>query len=143
MDRLFEMDDVPAGQTRVPPPDQPLAARMRPAALEELVGQGHLLEQGSALRTAIEDGKPHSMVLFGPPGTGKTTIARLMAVNANAAFEEVSAVNAGRQEVRDVTSAPATVAPPAASRRSCSSTRSIASTRPSRTRCSRPSRRAS
>src|SRR3954467_9396423 len=75
---------------------------MRPASLGEFVGQDHLLERGSALRTAIEDGAPHSMILYGPPGTGKTTLARLLAVNARAAFEEASAVNAGRQEVRDV-----------------------------------------
>jgi putative ATPase len=64
------------------------------------VGQEHLLARGSALRTAIEDGRPHSMILYGPPGTGKTTLARLLAVNARAAFEEASAVNAGRAEVR-------------------------------------------
>src|SRR3954462_14235573 len=75
---------------------------MRPDSLGEFVGQEHLLERGSALRTAIEDGAPHSMILYGPPGTGKTTLARLLAVNARAAFEEASAVNAGRQEVRDV-----------------------------------------
>src|SRR3954462_5438977 len=75
---------------------------MRPDSLGEFVGQEHLLERGSALRTAIEDGAPHSMILYGPPGTGKTTLARLFAVNARAAFEEASAVNAGRQEVRDV-----------------------------------------
>jgi putative ATPase len=102
MERLFEEDEAPRGQTRVPTTDQPLAARMRPATLEEFAGQEHLLEEGSALRTAIEEGRPHSMVLYGPPGTGKTTLARLMAVNASAAFEELSAVNAGRQEVRDV-----------------------------------------
>ena len=103
MERLFEEESRPTqGQTRVPVPEQPLAARMRPVDLDELVGQEHLLEPGSALRTAIEEGRPHSMILYGPPGTGKTTIARLMAVNARAAFEELSAVNVGRQEVRDV-----------------------------------------
>src|SRR5215218_8597034 len=81
---------------------QPLAARMRPQSLGEFVGQEHLLAHGSALRTAIEDGRPHSMILYGPPGTVKTTLARLLAVNARAAFEEASAVNAGKQEVRDV-----------------------------------------
>jgi len=81
---------------------QPLAARMRPGSLGEFVGQEHLLGRGSALRTAIEEGRPHSMVLYGPPGTGKTTLARLLAVNARAVFEEASAVNAGRAEVRAV-----------------------------------------
>jgi putative ATPase len=102
VERLFEEEEAPRGQTRVPTPDQPLAARMRPAALDEFVGQDHLLEPGSALRTALDEGRPHSMILYGPPGTGKTTLARLMAVNAKAAFEELSAVAAGRQEVRDV-----------------------------------------
>ena len=71
-------------------------------SLGEFVGQEHLLGRGSALRTAIEEGRPHSMILYGPPGTGKTTLARLLAVNARAAFEEASAVNAGRAEVRAV-----------------------------------------
>ena len=102
MERLFELDDKQRGRTGVPASDQPLPARMRPESLGEFVGQEHLLERGSALRTAIEDGAPHSMILYGPPGTGKTTLARLLAVNARAAFEEASAVNAGRQEVRDV-----------------------------------------
>jgi putative ATPase len=86
----------------VPAGDLPLAARMRPASLGEFVGQEHLLGRGSTLRTAIEEGRPHSMILYGPPGTGKTTLARLLAVNARAAFEEASAVNAGRAEVREV-----------------------------------------
>ena len=86
----------------MPAGDLPLAARMRPASLGEFVGQEHLLGRGSALRTAIEEGRPHSMILYGPPGTGKTTLARLLAVNARAAFEEASAVNAGRAEVREV-----------------------------------------
>jgi putative ATPase len=73
---------------------------MRPRALDEIVGQSHLLHEGSALRTAIESGQPHSMILHGPPGTGKTTLARLVALHADAAFEELSAVEAGRPEVR-------------------------------------------
>jgi len=102
VDRLFGEDEAPRAQTAVPASAQPLAARMRPASLDEFAGQEHLLEPGGALRGAIEEGHPHSMVLYGPPGTGKTTLARMMAVKARAAFEELSAVNAGRKEVRDV-----------------------------------------
>src|SRR5690349_9419652 len=96
--KLFdEGGSAEAGGT---PAGAPLAVRMRPRALGELVGQSHLLAEGSTLRTAIETGEPHSMVLYGPPGTGKTTIARIVATAADGAFEEESAVNAGRAEVR-------------------------------------------
>jgi putative ATPase len=80
----------------------PLATRMRPRTLDEFVGQGQLLAPGSALRRAIEEGRPHSMILHGPPGSGKTTLARLVAEASDAAFEEESAVAAGRAEVRAV-----------------------------------------
>ena len=75
---------------------------MRPRDLDEFVGQGELLAPGSALRVAIESGEPHSAVFYGPPGTGKTTLARIIAATASGAFEELSAVNAGRAEVREV-----------------------------------------
>jgi putative ATPase len=75
---------------------------MRPRALGELVGQEHVLGEGSALRTAIESGHPHSAILYGPPGSGKTTLARIAASGAEGAFEEESAVNAGRAEIRAV-----------------------------------------
>ena len=81
---------------------RPLAVRVRPGSLEGFVGQAHLLAGGSALRTAIEQGRPHSMVLYGPPGSGKTTLARIVAEHSGAAFEELSAVQAGRAEVRAV-----------------------------------------
>ncbi len=82
--------------------DAPLAVRMRPRSLDELVGQEHVLAEGSALRTAIESGHPHSAILYGPPGSGKTTLARIAAAAADGAFEEQSAVNAGKAEIRGV-----------------------------------------
>ncbi len=107
VDTLFEDDANPAGATSAQTAGDsaaghPLAVRMRPGRLEEFVGQSHMLGEGSGLRTAIEQGRPHSMVLYGPPGTGKTTLARLLASNSDAAFEELSAVQAGRAEVRAV-----------------------------------------
>jgi putative ATPase len=104
MERLFDAPEEPPEEARVaePPATGPLAARMRPRTLAGYVGQEHLLGGGSALRHSLESGEPHSMVLFGPPGTGKTTLARLAAEHADAAFEELSAVNAGRAEVREV-----------------------------------------
>ncbi len=100
MDRLFEDADRTADENL--PDDAPLATRLRPRTIDELVGQERLLAPGSALRRAIEEGRPHSMILHGPPGSGKTTLARLVARYSNAAFEEESAVQAGRAEVRAV-----------------------------------------
>src|SRR5215218_4969830 len=82
--------------------DAPLAVRMRPRSLDEMIGQEHVLGEGSALRSAIESGKPHSAILYGPPGAGKTTLARIAASGAEGAFEEQSAVNAGKAEIRAV-----------------------------------------
>jgi putative ATPase len=102
MDRLFGEDETPAQSRAATLPGAPLATRLRPRTLDEFVGQQRLLAAGSGLRHAIEQGHPHSMILHGPPGSGKTTLARLVADASDAAFEEESAVQAGRAEVRAV-----------------------------------------
>ena len=81
-------------------PYRPLADRLRPQNLTEFVGQQHLLGPGKPLRLAIESGRLHSMVLWGPPGTGKTTLARLLAHTAGAEFVTLSAVLAGVKDIR-------------------------------------------
>jgi putative ATPase len=80
----------------------PLAQRLRPASLAEFVGQKHVLAPGSALRRAIEEDRVHSSIFYGPPGSGKTTLARIVAASTGAAFEELSAVSATVKDVREV-----------------------------------------
>lgn len=82
------------------PPVAPLAEAMRPATLDEVIGQTHLLGPGRPLRLAFESGKPHSMILWGPPGVGKTTLARLTAQAFGHEFIALSAVFAGVKEIR-------------------------------------------
>src|ERR1700755_1701675 len=91
---LSPLDDGPTGV------DAPLAARMRPRSLDEVVGQQHLLAAGSPLRRLVEGDQPMSLLLWGPPGTGKTTIAAIVSGQTNRVFVEVSAVAAGVKEVR-------------------------------------------
>ncbi|MDQ1397296.1 MAG: putative ATPase, partial [Acidimicrobiaceae bacterium] len=79
----------------------PLAARMRPRTLDEVVGQEHLLGRGRPLRALIEADRLSSIILWGPPGTGKTTLARLVADASSAAFVPMSAVTAGVKDVRE------------------------------------------
>lgn len=79
---------------------QPLAARLRPKDLTDYVGQEHILAQGMPLRLAVEQGKCHSLIFWGPPGTGKTTLAEIIASHSNAEIERVSAVTSGIKEIR-------------------------------------------
>ncbi len=80
----------------------PLAARLRPRRLDDIVGQDHLLGAGQPLRTLVEGDRLSSVILWGPPGTGKTTLAQAIAAHTSKAFEQLSAVSAGVKDVRDV-----------------------------------------
>ncbi len=84
------------------PETAPLALRLRPATLDEFVGQGHVLGKGSALRLAIAEDRVGSAIFYGPPGSGKTTLARIVAATTGAAFEDLSAVSASVSDVRAV-----------------------------------------
>ncbi len=84
-----------------PVPVPPLAEALRPKSLDEFVGQRHLLGPGKPLRLAFQSGKPHSMILWGPPGVGKTTLARLMADAFDAQFIALSAVFSGVKDIKE------------------------------------------
>ena len=99
-------DDLPAAPGAAPDPAAPsgavpLAERLRPRTLDEVIGQQHLLGPGQPLRVAFESGRLHSMILWGPPGVGKTTLARLMAGVVDAEFIVLSAVLAGVKDIRE------------------------------------------
>ena len=93
------MEQVSLFETKV---SQPLAARVRPRTLEEFVGQTHLLGEGKVLRRLIESDNLSSMIFWGPPGVGKTTLARIIAGMTKAEFIDFSAVTSGIKEIRTV-----------------------------------------
>jgi putative ATPase len=80
----------------------PLAEQMRPQTLDEVIGQSHLLGEGELLRQIVRRAEPVSLILWGPPGTGKTTLARIIAREVNAEFVELSAVTSGKKDVERV-----------------------------------------
>ncbi|MBK7184388.1 MAG: replication-associated recombination protein A [Ignavibacteria bacterium] len=98
MDSLFD-DERP--KQEVPPPDAPLAERMRPRTIEDVAGQQHLLASGCPLRVFVERGELPSMILWGPPGTGKTTLARVLTGSIGSPMERLSAVEAGVKDLRE------------------------------------------
>jgi len=98
---LFEPDEPVAAAVTFDPA-APLAARMRPRTLDEVVGQARLLASGSPLRRLVEGDAPMSLILFGPPGTGKTTLALIVSSATNRRFVQLSAINAGVKDVRAV-----------------------------------------
>jgi putative ATPase len=95
------MSSASEGLFGAPAPAAPLAERLRPRSIDEVLGQRHLLGPGRPLRLAFDSGKAHSMILWGPPGTGKTTLARLMAQAFDAEFIALSAVFSGVKDIRD------------------------------------------
>jgi putative ATPase len=99
---LFADEDLPPpGGVSGPAADAPLAERLRPRTLDEVIGQRHLLAPGKPLRAAFDAGRLHSMILWGPPGVGKTTLARLVAQAFDAEFIQISAVLGGVKDIRD------------------------------------------
>ena len=111
----------------------PLAERMRPRSLDEYVGQEHILGPGKLLRRAIEADRISSLIFFGPPGTGKTTLAQIIAHATESRFERLSGVESNVADMRRVIATAANRLRKPARRRFSSSTRFIASTRRSRT----------
>ena len=103
---LFTSDDIPSSHKTPPPASitsgEPLASHMRPRTLDEILGQEHLLAPGRVVRRSIEEDRITSMILWGPPGSGKTTLAEVIARQTHAHFVTLSAVSAGVADLRKV-----------------------------------------
>lgn len=97
---LFDDEIEPERHVSAPNGSQPLASRMRPRILSDFIGQEHLMSAGKSLGEAIRKGAPHSMILWGPPGVGKTTLARLIAETSGGYFKSISAVLSGVKDIR-------------------------------------------
>ena len=90
---------------------EPLAERMRPQSLDDVIGQSHLLAEGEILRQIVKNKEPVSLILWGPPGSGKTTLARVIAKEVDAEFIELSAVTSGKKDVEKVVARTAKLEP--------------------------------
>ena len=104
---LFQIDDVPQGPEPVAP-GAPLAERMRPTTLDDFLGQQDVTREGGLIRNAIKTSKLPSLIFWGPPGTGKTTLARIIAYGTGLPFVTFSAVTGGVKQVREIVKVAAT-----------------------------------
>ena len=126
----MDLFTTPTSQTPIRP--EPLAVRMRPRTLDEFVGQAHLLGPGKLLRRAIEADRIASLILYGPPGCGKTALVHVIAQRTHAPVEQLNATAAGVAELREALARTKERLRVNGARTSCSSTRSTASTKPSK-----------
>lgn len=102
MAKKFTGEDGEPSLFKPPPGSSPLAERMRPGTFEEFAGQGHLVGQDGVIRRMLERHSIRSMILWGPPGSGKTTLARLLATKLNADFVQINAISSGVKELREI-----------------------------------------
>src|SRR5690554_5416198 len=135
---MSDLFDYARGQRQVM--SAPLAVRMRPTTLDEFVGQDHIIGPGRLLRRAIEADQLSSIILWGPPGSGKTTLANIIANNTKRHFSKLNAVTSGVKELRELIAAAQDRMGMYGQGTVLSSTRSTAGTAPSRTACCRTSK---
>ena len=117
--------------------ESPLASRLRPKTLEEVVGQQHIIGKDKLLYRAIKADKLSSIIFYGPPGTGKTTLAKVIANTTSANFTQINATVAGKKDMEEVVRQAKEIRECMGRRQSCLSMRSIGLTKDSRTICSR------